>query len=437
MIQFEKFADIDAEKNLIAACILDSDALVAAREHVAPGSFYRTAHQKLFRALIEMDDQDKPVDVVSLIDHLGPKGTKTVGGEAYISEVMGMFITAAHVVHHAHIIAEHHRRRTALQAMQRAIQGLQDSSRPPADVLARLDSAITKVLVARGKRGLRHFDDIVTERFEQYDKLRKGELTGVSTGFRSLNASTGGFNRKEMAVLAGRPGTGKSALALNMATRTAREGHNVAFFSLEMSEESLADRVLASESSVDNHSLRTGWLEESDWERLSTGLAKVTGLPFWIMEDSGITSTQIRAECRRLAKTEGLDMVIVDYLGLLNDPRETGTSESIHLGQMTKRLRAMLRDFDGALLLLHQLNRDSVRDGRPPRLHDLRGSGEIEQDADIVMFLHPDESDDEAEGLDELVTLHLRKNRHGPTGRVPLYFKKAFSRFTQRDGRWS
>ena len=151
------------------------------------------------------------------------------------------------------------------------------------------------------------------------------------------------------------------------------------------------------------------------------------------MEDAGASSTQVRAECRRLNKTEGLDLIIIDYLGLLNDRREPNTNEATHLGQVTRRLRAMLRDVDAGLLLLHQLNRDSARDNRPPRLHDLRGSGEIEQHTDVAMFLHPDEED---EGLGEQVTLYLRKNRHGPVGKVPLFFKKQFSRFAERDERW-
>ena len=426
-LKFDEFSNLDAEKSLLGACIMDSDALVSAMEILGPESFYTAKHQELFRAMVSIDSEGKPVDMVSLADYL--MNSKSSHADMVdISEIAGYFYTSAHAKHYAEIIADNHIRRESLKTLVQAVRDLQDPGSKIDSVVSSLDSKLTSLATVRSKDSIHSIGDIVTNRFEQYEKMKEGQAPGVASGFSDLDILTGGFGRKEMTVLAARPSVGKSAIGLNVAVNAAAEGYNVMFFSLEMSEDSLADRVLAAETSVDHGDLRTGMLQATDWERLSGGIGKIHGLPLWVCEDPSITSHQIRAYCRRQAKSTGMDLVIVDYLGIVaaNDPWGETKSEVTHIGNVTKRLRGMLKDLDASLLLIHQLNRTNVHESRPPRLHDLRGSGEIEQDADVVAFLHaPDDSETS-------VDLMIAKNRHGPTGKIDLYFKKEFSKFHPR-----
>jgi len=414
--------NLDAEKALLAACMLDEDAYVTACEYVSPQSFYHMKHQKIFQAMMELDEDNEPIDLVTL--------TEKTNQAAYLSELSDYLPTSANAEHYAKSVAESYHRQQTKRILTRALSDV-EKEKDIDSVIAAVDRKLANVLESSAKEGLLHIKQAADERMDEYEKMqREGGVTGISTGFPEVDETIGGFEREEMTVLAARPGVGKSAFAINVALKTAAAGNNVAFFSLEMSRKVVIDRMMGVTSRLNVRKLRVG--QVGDWVQAVDGMSKISSLPIWINDDRNITTTQIRAQCRRLHKREGVDLVIVDYSDWLADKRERGESIPRYIGQMCRRLRGMLSDFNGSLLLLHQLNRESEKENRRPRLSDLRESGHVEQDADVVWFLHPDGEDKDGWTPIELL---VRKNRNGPTGIIKLVFDGAHTKFEERERR--
>ena len=415
--------NLDMEKALLAACMIDEDAYITACEYVSPQSFADKTHAKIFKAMMALDEEGEPIDLVTL--------TERVGKASYLGQLHTYIPSTANAESYAQSVAEDYQRRRTRRILGDALKDLKDGG-DVIDVASRIDKGLSTVLESSAKEGLKHIKEVGDERMDEYEEMHEQDepITGITTGFDEIDEVIGGFEREEMTVLAARPGVGKSAMAINIAIKSASAGNNVAFFSLEMSRKVVIDRMMGVTSRLNVRKLRTGQIK--DWVKASDGMAKLTSLPIWINDDRNITTTQIRAQCRRLHKREGVDLVIVDYSDWLADKRERGESIPRHIGQMCRRLRGMLSDFDGSLLLLHQLNRDSEKENRKPKLSDLRESGHVEQDADVVWFLHPD---GEKKGNWQPVDLLVRKNRNGPTGRIKLMFDGAHTKFEKRERR--
>ena len=414
---------MNVEKSLLGACMIDHDAFVSACEYIGPDTFSEPQHRKIFQAMLDLDAEGKPIDLVTLAEQLEGEVHAT-----YLSELAQYPHTTAHAEHHARMLAEEYQEREAMRVFAEAHKKVSDG-REVSEVISWVDARMATVMEQRARDGLVSLADVAHERWEQYEEMaRSGEgITGISTGFDEIDRVIGGLAQTEMHVLAARPGVGKSALAANIAVRSAKKGNHTAVFSLEMDRTVIFDRVLAAESGLNVRELRTG--KFGKWQQASEGLANLTGLPIWLNDDRTLTTSQIRAQCRRLHKQHGLDLVIVDYLQLLRD--RTGEERHREVGLMVKNLRSMTKDFDGSILLLAQLNRRSEQENRRPKLSDLRESGEIEQDSDVIMFLHPQKKSNGAQPVE----LIIGKNRNGPTGIVNLMFEGQHTRFVETDWR--
>lgn len=420
----------ERERDVIGAGIIDADALHTAMEHLGPDSFFSETHREIFRTMVDLEREGKSVDLVTVIEALGDKADPV-----YITGCAEQIYSTAVAESAVLAVAEDYRRRESRRVYGDALRRVTDGEDIP-DVAAWVDTEMTGILDQSAKGGLTHIAEIGAERWAEYEYMRDNpSIVGIPTAFGGIDGILGGLQRGEMHTLAARPGVGKSAMAINLAAAVAEQGYRVAFYSLEMSRKSLFDRGMAWAANVNVQSLRLG--KTTRWTEAEEGFAKLAGYPIYINDDRAITTAQIRAQCRRLYKRDGLDLLIVDYLGLLRDRPEHGEQRHTQIGRMCKALRGMLKDFDGALLLLHQLNRASEQERRKPRLSDLRESGDVEQDSDVVMFLHPGEKIERPESNPpKPIELIIAKNRHGPTGVVNLMFEESRTRFVETTGRY-
>ena len=420
--------ELDVEKALIAACLIDPDAFVTACEYVNPDSFSQPQHQDIFRAMLELDKNNEPIDLVTLGDK--------VDSVSYLTGLHNYLPSAANAEQYAKMVQEKSQRTEIRRVLSESLKSISKDNHEVDDVVSRLDRALVEIMDSNSREGAVEIGEAAQRRWEQYEEMYENDedTIGYTSGYDSIDSVHGGFMPGEQTVLAARPSMGKSALAVNIALRAAERGVKVAIFSLEMSTEAWIDRALADSMGIDGSQLKRGKI--GNWEKVSEGIAKLDGLPIHI-DDTSQTTFQIRAVCRRIAKHKGLDLVVVDYLGLLQDPIEHGKNYVAHIGDMSKALRSMGKDYDGSILLLHQLNRANEKEGRRPRLSDLRDSGEIEQHADVVWFLHPDKKRNEKVGPGKAgIDLIVAKQRHGQTPDIPLVFEGKYTRFAEIDWRY-
>jgi len=424
---------IEEEMAVLGSMLISREAVNKCVELLDETAFYKHAHQKIFEAALLLYEKDVEIDYLTVSDQLDKMGVlEEVGGAYYITQLTNAIPSAASVEHYARIVLEKSLLRKLIEVCDEVTGEAYDGRDSAVDMIDEAERKIFSLSEKKLRRGFTPINPILTETFDIIDDYHKraGSVTGVATGFEELDKMTAGLQRSDLIIVAGRPSMGKTAFCLNIARNAAVDhGVPVGVFSLEMSNTQLAMRMLCAEAKVDAHKVRTGRLPNQDWPKLSLGVGKLAEAPIYIDDSAALSVMEIRAKARRLKSEHDLGMVIVDYLQLAKAP---GSAESrqIEISAISQALKALAKELDVPVVALSQLSRavESRGGDRRPILSDLRESGAIEQDADVVMFIYRPEvyGPVEEEGIAEII---IAKQRNGPTGTVPLKFHKDYVLF--------
>ncbi|GIM28956.1 replicative DNA helicase [Clostridium polyendosporum] len=427
---------IEAEQSVLGSMIIDRQAIAQAAESLTGEDFYRDAHKVIFSSIVEMFQRDEAVDLVTLLEYL--KSTdklEKAGGITYVTEISGSVPTTANLNSYIKIVSE---KSTLRKLIRSSTEIIEDCYNNQNEVEKVMDGAEKRIFDIGEKRTTGDFEPLsaVLERsFEQIERIfnDKGEITGVSSGFRDLDAKTSGFQKGDMVLIAARPSMGKTTFALNIAEHAAlRDGKSVVIFSLEMSKEQLAYKLLCSEANVDMLKLRTGNLEDKDWENIARAAGPLAAAKIYIDDTAGVSVMEMRSKCRRLKIEYGIDLILIDYLQLMSG--SGGESRQQEVSEISRSIKALAKEMQCPVVALSQLSRaPEQRADHRPMLSDLRESGSIEQDADLVMFLYRDEyynKETEEKNVGECI---IAKQRNGPVGTVKLAWLGQFSKFGNLD----
>jgi replicative DNA helicase len=429
----------EAEISVLGGMLIDADAVAKAVELVNDSMFYREANRRLYRAMRRLFERGEAIDPVTLNEELRGSGElDAVGGPAYLAELMEAVPTAANIEYHGKILRDKALLRRLIEASSDTIREVYDASGETVeDVIDRAEQRIFTISQAGQRKGFVWIKEILWPAFEHIEKLQqaKGSVTGVPSGFPDLDNLTAGFQRSDLIVVAGRPSMGKTSLVLNFMQHVAIDhGIPVAFFSLEMSKEAIVQRLLCSEGQVNSSNLRRGRLTEQEYMQLATAAGHLNTAPIWVDDTPAITALELRAKARRLKAEVDLGMIVVDYLQLMRGPRAENRVQEI--SAISGALKAVAKELEVPVVALSQLSRaPEQRTDHRPQLADLRESGAIEQDADVVLFIfrpevyRREDSGLEGESLEGKAELIVGKQRNGPTGTIDLFFRKEFTRF--------
>lgn len=430
----------EAEQSVIGAIFLEPQALITAAEILQYEDFYRVAHQKIFQTMNKLSDQGKPIDVVTVTEELSAKKElEDVGGLSYLTEIANAVPTAANIAHYARIVEEKALLRRLIRVATNIVE---DGFTREDEVEALLSEAEKKMMEVSNRKNagdFRHIKDVLVQTYDNIELLhaRKGDITGVPTGFRDLDRITAGFQRNDLIIVAARPSVGKTAFALNVAQNVAtKTEENVAIFSLEMGAEQLVMRMLCAEGNIDAQVLRTGALTAEDWRKLTMAMGSLSNAGIFIDDTPGIRINEIRSKCRRLKQEYGLGMILIDYLQLIQGSGNGKENRQQEVSEISRSLKALARELQVPVIALSQLSRGvEQRQDKRPMMSDLRESGSIEQDADIVSFLYREDYYDKETENQNMIEIIIAKQRNGPTGTVTLAFVKEFNKFVNVD--WS
>lgn len=430
----------EAEQSVIGAIFLEPQALITAAEILQHEDFYRVAHQKIFQTMNRLSDQGKPIDVVTVTEELSSKKElEDVGGLSYLTEIANAVPTAANIAHYARIVEEKALLRRLIRVATNIVE---DGFTREDEVEALLSEAEKKMMEVSNRKNagdFRHIKDVLVQTYDNIELLhaRKGDITGVPTGFRDLDKITAGFQRNDLIIVAARPSVGKTAFALNVAQNVAtKTEENVAIFSLEMGAEQLVMRMLCAEGNIDAQVLRTGALTAEDWRKLTMAMGSLSNAGIFIDDTPGIRINEIRSKCRRLKQEYGLGMIMIDYLQLIVGSSNGKENRQQEVSEISRSLKSLARELQVPVIALSQLSRGvEQRQDKRPMMSDLRESGSIEQDADIVSFLYREDYYDKETENQNMIEIIIAKQRNGPTGTVTLAFVKEFNKFVNVD--WS
>ncbi|MFC4778321.1 replicative DNA helicase [Paenibacillus sp. GCM10023252] len=430
--------NMEAEQAVIGAVLLQAEALITAMERLRSEDFYGVSHQRIYEAMIHLAENNLPIDLVTLTSYLNDQQLlEEIGGVSYLAKLANSVPTAANVDYYAQIVEEKSlmRRliRTATEIVTNGYAGSEDVSILLGDAEAR----IMEISNRRSSSGFISIRDVLMEVFEKVEMLytNKGGSTGIPSGFTDLDKMTSGFQRNDLIIVAARPSVGKTAFALNIAQNVGvRAGETVAIFSLEMSAAQLVQRMICAESNVDAGRMRTGYLEGDDWEKLTMAIGSLSEAQIYIDDTPGITVAEIRAKCRRLKKERGLGMILIDYLQLIQGRGKAGENRQQEVSEISRTLKQIARELEVPVIALSQLSRGvEQRQDKRPMMSDLRESGSIEQDADIVAFLYRDDYYDKESEKKNIIEIIIAKQRNGPVGTVELVFLKNYNKFVSLD----
>ncbi|EHE86352.1 replicative DNA helicase [Latilactobacillus curvatus CRL 705] len=446
----------EAEQAVLGAVFISGDALVEAMEYVTADDFYRKAHRLIFETMVELNERGEGIDAVTLKSALDAQNQlEDIGGIGYLAELAEAVPTAANVVYYAKIVSEKAMLRRLIQTAQNIVAKGYAQDEDVTDILDTAEKEIMDVSERQNKAGFKSISDVLTSSIEQIDKLYQNEedITGLSTGYRDLDKITAGLHEDELIILAARPGVGKTAFVLNIAQNIGtKTNENIAIFSLEMGAEQLVNRMLCAEGSIDANHLRTGQLDELEWQNLIVAMGSLSKANIYIDDTPGVKMAEIRAKCRRLAKEKGgVGLIVIDYLQLIEGSGQENRQQEV--SAISRQLKKLAKELRVPVIALSQLSRGvEQRQDKRPVLSDIRESGSIEQDADIVAFLYrddyyrdepgedgddfgggnppapaPQQSDDTDVGEVEVI---IEKNRAGARGTVKLLFVKTFNKFS-------
>jgi replicative DNA helicase len=430
--------NLEAERSILGAILLDNHALNAAVERVRAEDFFLPQHRYIFERMISLGELQQGIDLVTVVEDLSRAGhLEAAGGPAYVSQLADGLPRVTNVEHYARIVKE----KSVLRALAYQASAIQEQALAAGDdadiILDRAESAIFQLAEDRVRAGLIGVKELVRDGFERLEKIfsEGRRITGLSTGYGALDNETAGLQPSELVILAARPSMGKTALALNIAENIAvRNREPVAIFSLEMSKESLLLRLLASHSRVDAHKFRTGHMNRDDWGKITGSLGELGEAPIWIDDSASSTVLEMGAKARRLKRDRGLSLMIVDYLQLVvptTNKRASNRQEEV--SAISRAMKGLAKELKVPVLVLSQLTRAPEREERKPQLSDLRESGAIEQDADVVLFInrpnfYKTDLPDEERARAELI---IAKQRNGPTGALPFVFLNRYTRFEE------
>ena len=431
--------NIDAEKSLLGACLIDEDVIADVAELVRADDFYDKQHGIVFAGMMRLYEKHKPVDLLTLTDELKKKDElETVGGSAFLTELTNYVPSAAHARSYAEIVAANAVRRRLIKASADISELGFDEDTTTQELLEKAEAELFSVSDQSLKQDLVSLESILTESFDRIEELHrnKGELRGIRTGYRDLDNMTAGLQRSDLIILAARPAMGKTTLVTNLAYNVATIAKQpVLFFSLEMSKEQLVDRMLADASGVDSWNIRTGNLSDEDFSKLSEAMGEMAEAPIYIDDTPGLSVLEMRTKARRKHHEQPLGLIIVDYLQLMQASGSYQGNRVQEVSEISRGLKLIARELNVPLIALSQLSR-SVESRTPPipQLADLRESGSIEQDADIVSFIYrPGYYEPDNPEVQNITDLIIAKHRNGPVGKVQLYFHPERLRFMSLD----
>ncbi|CAI3429676.1 replicative DNA helicase [Enterococcus cecorum] len=435
--------DIEAEQAVLGAIFLDAEALVEAMAQIEPQDFYRRAHQIIFRSMIALNDRNENIDIITLKSQIESENTlEDVGGISYLTELSQVTPTASGVAHYAKIVKDKSTLRELIQAATKIVKEGYSQEGSVEEIVEAAEKGILNVSEKRNSTGFQAIADVLNSTMEHIDMLsqQNEEITGLPTGYPELDKMTAGLQPEELIILAARPAVGKTAFALNIAqnigTRTDR---SVAIFSLEMGAESLVNRMLCAEGTIEAGHLRTGQLTEQEWHNLIMAMGSLSNTSIFIDDTPGIKVSEIRARCRRLAQEKGnLGLILIDYLQLIEGSGRESRQQEV--SEISRQLKKLAKELKVPVIALSQLSRSvEQRQDKRPVLSDIRESGSIEQDADIVAFLYredyyqrqgtEEDKNEEEQAVDDVIEVIIEKNRSGARGTVELLFKKEYNKF--------
>lgn len=427
--------NVEAEQSVLGSLLMDKDAIIKVADILRTDDFYRADHATIYGSILKLFEKRKPIDVVTLTDELEKdKKLKDVGGASYLATLVNSVPTSAHVTTYANIV---HQKATLRRLISAAADITELGFDETADLETILDKAESTLFSVSQKYVKQYFTaikDVLEESFDRIDKLHKekGVLRGVPTGFRDLDNLLAGLQRSDLIILAARPSIGKSSLALNIADHVACEAKlPVGLFSLEMSKEQVIDRFLCLRGSVDSWKLRTGNLEDEDFGKLNYAMGILSEAPIFIDDSPFLNVMEIRTKARRLQVEHDLGLIIIDYMQLMSGMGSRSADNRVQeVSEISRSLKALARELNVPVLAISQLSRAvEHRPDKRPMLADLRESGSIEQDSDVVMFIYRDDYYDKDSDRKNIAEILIRKHRNGPTGDIELYFRPEFMKF--------
>ena len=436
----------DAEQAVLSAMLMDQDAILRATEFLDDTMFYREGNRRIFRAMLSLSGRGDVIDPLTLTEELSRTGElEASGGRDYISFLVDAVPTSANIEYHARIVREKSLRRRLIEVSTAIVAEAFESAAPATELLDAAEHRIFEVNQSRGSEGFTRIKELLWPTMERIELLHRGgeSITGVPSGFKDLDEITAGFQPSDLIIVAGRPSMGKTALILNIVQNAALDTEvPVAVFSLEMSKEQLVQRLLTSEGRVDAQRLRKGKLHDEEFVRLGRAAGILTHAPIWIDDSPTMGLLEMRSKARRLKIDNNIGMVVIDYLQLMQGPTNT-ESRQAEISYISRSLKALARELKIPVVALSQLSRapeQRTGENKRPQLSDLRESGAIEQDADLVMFIYRQEvydgpTDKDGNSLEGRAEIIVGKQRNGPTGLVNLYFNKTFTRFENYSAR--
>ncbi len=432
--------NLDAEMSLLGAVLIDEEVLADVADKIHVVDFYDPRHERIFAAMLRLYEKHSPIDLLTLTDELKKSDDlKTVGGAAYLSDLTNYVPSSAHAVSYAEIVAAAAVRRRLIKAGSTISELAFAEGEEIGEILSRAESDLYAVSEASEKSDMVSIESILAESFDRMEELHrdKGKLRGVKTGFRDLDKLTAGLQKSDLIILAARPSMGKSTLAQNLAYNVAtKEKKAVLIFNLEMSNSQTVDRMLAEAAGVDSWNIRTGNLNDDDFAKISEAMGEMAEAPIFFDDTPGLSVLEMRTKARRQAHKTPLGLIVVDYLQLMSGSKSYGENRVQEVSEISRGLKLIARELDVPVIALSQLSRlVEQRPDKRPMLSDLRESGSIEQDADIVMFLYREDYYNPDTDRQHIAELILSKHRNGPTGRVEMYFHPERLRFMTLDKR--
>ncbi|PYZ91774.1 replicative DNA helicase [Salipaludibacillus keqinensis] len=433
--------NIEAEQAVLGAIFIEQEALVTAYERLIPEDFYRAAHQRIFTAMLDLSEKGEPVDLITVTSELQTKKwLEEIGGVSYLSDLANAVPTAANALYYSQIVEE----KSLLRRLIRVATNItSEGYAADEDVDSILNAAEKSILEVSQKKNSGEFveiKDVLVEAFDKIEMLQHtaGDVTGIPTGFTELDRITAGFQRNDLVIVAARPSVGKTAFALNISQNVAtKTDENVAIFSLEMGADQLVMRMLCAEGNIDAQRLRTGKLEDEDWQRLTMAMGSLSKAGIYIDDTPGIKVKDIRSKCRKLKQDRGLGMIMIDYLQLIQGDSRSGEGRQQEVSEISRELKGLARELELPVIALSQLSRGvESRQDKRPMMSDIRESGSIEQDADIVAFLYRDDYYDQESEKKDIIEIIIAKQRNGPVGTVELAFVKEYNKFVNLERRY-
>lgn len=433
--------DIEAEQAVLGSMLTDKDAVISAIEILKPDAFYREDNKAIYSAILSLYAKSEPIDIITVKAELVENGNfERVGGLEYLASLPERVPTTANVEKYVKIIDEKYMLRSLVSSANELVALGYDETEDVDKIMDLAEKKIYDLSQRKNSKGYTSIKDVLVESFAKLEELynQKGKISGIPTGFADFDLKTSGLHNSDLVIVAARPAMGKSAFAINIATNVAvQAGKGVAIFNLEMSKDQVGNRILCSEAMVDSNKIRTGQVEDDDWVKLASTLGRLSEAPIFIDDTAGISIMEIRAKCRKLKLEKDIGLVVIDYLQLIQGSGNRNASREQEISEISRSLKILAKELDIPVIALSQLSRSvEKRDDKRPMLSDLRESGAIEQDADIVIFLYRDDYYNEDSEKKNVAEVILAKHRGGSTGTVDLAWLPSYTKFANLERRF-